>query len=246
MLALLDKALQSTSNSQIIGRNGEIPLRDFFNRYLPYTLRAVTGHFVSPNGFLSPQIDVMILDTRYPLLAQNADGSVMAMLHSVIASIEVKTRLSTRDIPKMWSDAIEIMRLANEVEPYGELGEWGSISTEVFAYRSAQSIDALEAKYIQVCKPESSALDIHILRLPYPKLPPTIGFELHFEPPFEDGEDYLPTTRASYSMLSDVYYTVVQNAYYTLDAREYSYGDVGEHIMDYMSWSTYLGDESTE
>src|SRR5689334_15392292 len=76
MLAIVDRALASSSNSQTIGRNGERPLLDFFNRYLPYTFKAVTGHFVPPSGTLSPQIDIMLLDSRYPLLAVNADGSV--------------------------------------------------------------------------------------------------------------------------------------------------------------------------
>src|SRR6266480_6344490 len=84
LLAAVDRALASSTNAQVIGRNGEIPLRDFFNRYLPYTLRAATGHFVAPSGHLSSQMDLMILDTRYPLLAQNADGSVLAMLHGVV------------------------------------------------------------------------------------------------------------------------------------------------------------------
>jgi len=118
LLAAVDKALGSTPSSQSIGRSGEIPLRDFLNRYLPYTIRAVTGHFVPPSGRLSPQIDIMILDARYPLLAENADGSVLAMLHSVIKTIEVKTRITTRDISKAWKDAIEIMGLASEIANY--------------------------------------------------------------------------------------------------------------------------------
>ncbi len=241
LLAIIDKALASSTNSQTIGRNGEIPLRDFFSRYLPYTFRAVTGHFVTPDGFLSPQIDVMILDARYPLLAQNADGSVLAMLHSVIKIIEVKTRLSTRDLKKMWADCVEIMELASEIES-NELGKWGSISTVAFAYRSSQGLDTLEAKYTQLCKPQSSALDIHVLRLPYEDYPPTIGFEFHFEPFFDAGDtviDYEEVTRPYYNGLSDLYYRLVQDAYYTLETRGYSYGDVGRHIMDYMSWSTY-------
>ena len=84
MLACVNKAITSSSNAQTIGRNGEIPLRDFLNHYLPYTFRATTGHFVTPEGELSPQLDVMILDTRYPLLAHNADSSVLSMLHAVV------------------------------------------------------------------------------------------------------------------------------------------------------------------
>ena len=84
MIATVDKALATSGNAQIIGRNGELPLIQFLNRHLPYTIRAHTGHFVAPDGSLSPQLDVVLVDARYPLLAQNADGSVLVMLHSVL------------------------------------------------------------------------------------------------------------------------------------------------------------------
>lgn len=45
MIAKVEKALASTSNPQIIGRNGEVPLIDFFNRHLPYTLSCSNGSF---------------------------------------------------------------------------------------------------------------------------------------------------------------------------------------------------------
>ncbi len=187
ILAMVDKALKSSSNSQVIGRNGEIPLRSFLNRYLPYTLRAASGHFVPPSGRLSPQIDIMILDTRYPLLAENADGSVLAMLHSVVETIEVKTRISTRDIEKMWKDSVGIIDLAAEVTGYGDPNDFRMVRTTAFAYRSAQSLNSLEKKYIEFGQPEKSGLDIYILRLSDRSIKREIGVEFHFEPDFEVG-----------------------------------------------------------
>jgi hypothetical protein len=64
ILAEVDKAVRSSGNAQIIGRNGELPLLRFFERHLPYTLSPVTGHFVAPNGELSPQIDIMALQPQ--------------------------------------------------------------------------------------------------------------------------------------------------------------------------------------
>ena len=46
-------------------------------------------------------IDVMALDSRYPLIAENLDGSVLAMLHSVIQTIEVKTNLTSTDVKQV-------------------------------------------------------------------------------------------------------------------------------------------------
>ncbi|MBN1473392.1 MAG: hypothetical protein JW914_02140 [Syntrophaceae bacterium] len=247
MLSLVDKALASTSNSQTIGRNGEFPLRDFFNRYLPNTLRAATGHFVSPSGSLSPQIDVMILDSRYPLLAENADGSVLAMLHSVIQTVEVKTRISARDIEKMWKDSFEIVQLASEIDGYGHK-DWRSIHITAFAFRSAQRLDTLEKKYEEVGKPFKSSLDITILRLPDRDIKKEIGVELHFEPDFSSETSkkvigFLPITKASFTPLSDLYYRTIQDSYYTMETREYSFGDIAHHIMEYMSWATASWDE---
>lgn len=76
MLAAIDRALATGGNAQTIGRSGELPLQSFLTRHLPNTLTAHSGHFVSPSGRLSPQIDTLILDSRYPLLAENDDGSV--------------------------------------------------------------------------------------------------------------------------------------------------------------------------
>ena len=47
---------------------------------------------------------------------------------------------------------------------------------------------------------------------------------------------YLPCFDASFSPLNDFYYRLVQAGYYRLSSRDYSLNDIGEHIMDYMSW----------
>jgi len=124
ILLAVDRALCSSSNSQTIGKNEEIPLLTFLNRYLPPTLKAASGHFITPSGNISSQIDIMVLDSRYPLLAENSDGSVLAMLHSVVEAIEVKTNLSTKDVRKSWNDGVKIMELANDIDGYGG-DEWG-------------------------------------------------------------------------------------------------------------------------
>jgi hypothetical protein len=244
LLSAVDKALSSSSNSQTIGRNGEIPLRLFFGRYLPYTLRAVTGHFVPPSGHLSPQIDVMILDARYPLLAENSDGSVLAMLHSVVHTIEVKTRITSSNIDSAWRSAVETISLASEVPIYGS-NRFGAIGTSVFAYRSANRLDTIEKRYTETGTPEHASLDFYILRLSEndQSNSNSVGVELHFEPVFESQRSdkvtgYSPTCRASFTPLSDLYYRIVQDSYYCLGARNHSFTDIGRHVMSYLSWAT--------
>lgn len=250
ILLSVDRALSSSPNSQTIGRNGELPLLKFLNRYLPPTLRAVSGHFITPHGNLSPQIDIMIIDSRYPFLSENTDGSVLAMLHSLICAIEVKTNLSSKDIKKSWDDSLQIMELASEIDGYGGQ-EWGMITTKVLAYRCSQRLDTIEATYISAGKPLKASLDITILRFPERDQPKKaeIGGELHFEPPFENEKEigpvdgYWPGLGASYTPLSDFYYRLVQDSYYTLGTRDFSFVEIGEHFMLYMSWATVAWDD---
>ncbi|OAH96334.1 hypothetical protein A1353_24115 [Methylomonas methanica] len=247
ILLAVDRALNSTTNSQIIGRNGEIPLIQFLNRYLPPTLKAASGHFITPSGNLSPQIDIMILDSRYPLLSQNTDGSVLAMLHSLIECVEVKTNLTSKDVKKSWSDSVSLTKLASEIDGYGG-SLFGAIGTKVLAYRCAPRLGGIQNAFERFGKPFESSLDIIIIRYPEKDQPLKYetGGELHFEPIFdtEDSEkigvadEFVPILSQSFTPLSDFYYRLVQLCYYTLDARNFSFGDIGEHFMQYMSWST--------
>ena len=243
MLAVVKRAVSSTSNAQVIGRNGEIPVRDFLNRYMPYTFRAATGHVVAPSGELSPQLDVMLLDARYPLLCHNTDGSVLAMLHSLVAVIEVKTRLVTKDIPKLWSDARKIAAMSAEVEAFRQNG-FGTPYSLAFAYQAGSSLSALQVQYEKSATPTEGPMDIHIMRLQDGDTPPSkrMGIELHYEPPFEeeDQTEWMAVCIAKFTPLSDLYYHLVQTAYYTIGARNFDYSDIGRHVIDYMSWSTCL------
>lgn len=237
IIAKVQRALSSTSNSQIIGRNGEIPLRDFFARYLPNVLRVGSGHFVSPNGILSPEIDIMILDSRYPLLAENEDGSVLAMLHSVIATIEVKTNLKSNDIKKMWQDSERLSRLASEIPEF-------YIDIYGFAYKCGSRLSTIESKYVSEAKPGVTSLDIYLLRLhPNDQCKQNVGIELHFEPVDDlESEDviegHLSIPCASHSPLSDLYYRLVQNSYFTLGSRMINFSMLGNHMNNYLKWST--------
>jgi len=63
------------------------------------------------------------VDARYPLLAQNIDGSVLVMLHSVLSTIEVKTRATSADVIKALDNARIIRELGSQIELDDEDGE---------------------------------------------------------------------------------------------------------------------------
>lgn len=241
ILATVDRAMQATPNPQVIGRNGELPLLHFFKRYLPYTLRAETGFFVTPTGELSPQTDLLILDARYPLLAENADHSVRAMLHSVVWAVEIKTTFRSRDFAGMWANARRAMQLAEQIKGYGLASEPVSIRTSAFAYHAAQSADATIRAFIKAAKPEHASLHAYVMRLPQGN-GKRRGLELEFDTNFPRNNKkqlpWYPVRRFTYTPLSDLYYDVVQWSYFILEHRDFSFGDIGQHMSEYMSWAT--------
>lgn len=115
----------------------------------------------------------MILDSRYPLLAQNDDGSVVSMLHSVVFCIEVKTNIRTSDIDRICDNSKTIIALANGV--FRTQRAFGDIACKTFAYRSA----------------DTSQTDLYLLRVPNADRSGTRenGVLVHLEPSFADGGD---------------------------------------------------------
>lgn len=242
MLATVDRALTSSGNSQTIGRSGEIPIQSFLSRHLPNTFVVKSGHFMAPSGQLSPQIDILIIDSRYPLLAENMDGSVLAMLHSVIYCIEVKTNIRTTDLEKIRENSKTIIGLAAEV--FNSFDHFDNVSCICFAYRTGNRIETLANNFFALFLDDSTHTDLYLLRVPAPDRigKRENGAFLHLEPDCSEDttvvENWTPTSAAIHTPLSDFYYHLIQGAYYCLDARNYSFGDIGAHIMDYMSWST--------
>lgn len=255
ILLAVDRALSSSSNSQTIGRNGEIPILDFLNRYLPPTFKAASGHFITQEGDISPQIDVMVLDSRYPLLAENLDGSVLAMLHSVVQTIEVKTNLTSGDVKKISTDIQIIRSLIDKVDDYKDACSYKTPITSALAYRIKNKLESITKAYRLNSNPALFHFDLSILRLNDNELnDEDVGCQLHYEPiigigaeelkkKYDLGDEdicdgFLLTSIPCYTVLSDFYYHLVQSGYYILGERDYSYSDIGEHIMEYMEWST--------
>jgi hypothetical protein len=247
ILLCVERALVSSSNSQTIGRNGELPFISFLQRYLPTTLRAVSGHFITPNGDISPQLDAIVFDARYPLLSENIDGSALLMLNSVVHIYELKTNLTTRDIRKSIENSKKIMALIQQVKEFERPDGWGAPRQTLLAYRTEQRLETLESAFFGASSPEVSPMDGVVLRClsSDAAIIGGVGGTLHLEPPFpeENGrgprpDGYFPVFIPSHTPLSDLYYALVQNAYYTLGERDYSFHDIGSHFNDYMSWAT--------
>jgi hypothetical protein len=231
IIATVDKAFAASGNAQIIGRNGELPLLEFFNRHLPYTIRAHTGHFVAPDGTLSPQLDVVLVDARYPLLAQHMDGSVLVMLHSVLMTIEVKTRATSADVTKAFDNARIIHELASQIELREENKFKFEIGTDLFCYRLRYRLSNIHRQHADV---KNIPLTTYVLRVPDADRPAgvTVGAVLYVSP--LDPPDF----ELAHNPLSDLYYESVFEAYLFLGERDFSLRDIWRNLDKYMTTST--------
>lgn len=250
ILLAVDRALASSPNSQTIGRNGELPFLSFLQRYLPFTLRAVSGHFITPSGTISPQLDVIVVDARYPLLAENVDGSALVMLHSVIRMFEVKTNLTTKDIQKSLLAAKKVELLGREISEFGEVDSFSFPQSILLAYNCLNRLGSLERVFFSRADSEGVHMDAILLR--YHDMDRiagrAVGGTLHLEPSFPKeiaglgplSNGYFPISIPSHTPLSDLYYSLVQDSYYTLGDRDFSFHDIGAHFNDYMNWSTAI------
>lgn len=246
ILLSVDKAKASSNNSQIIGRNGEKPLLDFLNNYLPPTLKAVTGHFITKDSIKSPQIDILIIDSRYPLLGHNNDGTVLVMAHSVLRIIEIKTNLTSKDISKTAENFAKTKSLINEIWP-GEDYSFNKPTFELIAYRINVKEQTIGNAYFEYCEPVKNHFAVTILRKPQSE---DFGLQLCFHPTshyddFNETEhleymkgEYLYGPIEQRTPLSDLYYSLIQDCYYALADREYGFNEIGNHFNDYINWST--------
>jgi hypothetical protein len=89
-------------------------------------------------------MDVLILDSRYPLLSHNKDGSVIAMLHSVVHVIEVKTSVGKRDISAVLKGAAKVFALSTSVFPKHLHGAIGIVA---IGYGSSIRLSTIEAHF---------------------------------------------------------------------------------------------------
>jgi hypothetical protein len=236
LLSSIEKAKYSTTNSQILGINGEKWFINFLNKYLPICFRAVTGHFITPTGELSPQIDVIVMDSRYPVLCNNEGGSVVCMLHSVIATIEVKLTLNKKEINKILQNDEILTKLNSSIFPVRSDWGRGNIIQIALAYSSSIKLNTIKKHYFN--NPLSSILHtpLYLLRLHESEQLSNEG-DLGAIISLEGGKlNLIMTTLAP---LSDLFYILIQNSYFTLASRGFGNDDLGNQMTNYMNWGTY-------
>lgn len=248
LLSSVDKAKASSNNGQIIGRNGELPLLEFLNNYLPPNLKAVSGHFLTPESTKSPQIDVLIIDARYPLLGYNDDGSVLTMAHSVLKVIEIKTNLKTGELKKTASSFFKTRTLLEKIWE-GENNVKSRPLFELFAYRIGVKESTIFDSYYVICKPIDKKFDVTILRsnqkinsgatISSRRIPDFI-FERSIDPNYKI-EDFKEIDKYSCDLiykrtpLADFYYSLIMDSYKILSSRNLSLSEISDHFPLYLN-----------
>lgn len=234
-ILVIKRAQNSTTNAQILGRNGEKVFHKFLNRYLPNCFRAVNGHFVTPEGVLSPEVDILLIDSRYPLISENEDGSGIVMLDSVLATIGVKLSLNKKEILTIRKHSKKISTLLSSVSEEKSV----FVPQYEFAYTSEIMLETVGQHFFLNWTEQDPASDLYIMRIHPSDLTENfglIGAQVWLEP---DEKESFPCISTSKAPLSDFYYRLVQMAFWTLEERSHSFIEIGNNLNKYMTWGTY-------
>jgi hypothetical protein len=140
MLQAVGSVFPSDKTSFSMENRGLVPLYDFFCRYLPPMVAPAMGRIGFPNCEVSRPIDILILDSRYPLLSFYPDGLVIAPLHSVLAIIAVTPMLTLSTVAELREGINYANSLASPL-----LSDDGSMKCAGFAYRSDLKLSEIES-----------------------------------------------------------------------------------------------------
>ena len=104
--------IHGTADIKAAGNEIEIHIREFFTRMLPKTLYITHGHLIDKNGYVSPQLDIIIADSsNLPSLMTTKDKTEYVPIDSVYAIGEIKsTYYKNRKYVQSFSDVLKGIR----------------------------------------------------------------------------------------------------------------------------------------
>lgn len=148
MISELDQA--DGHNNSTVGRNGELILAEFLNRYLPPQFVVRKGHFRRRNGSVSREHDLMVLDARFPFLSEIHEGSVKAMRHAVLCTVEVKRTVVSRDIVSIRKDVLELQNEFDAIRSRHreyQHSYWSTPRSLAFAFNTGRRLKTLASHF---------------------------------------------------------------------------------------------------
>jgi hypothetical protein len=118
----IDRAVASASAAAAIrhqglkGRFREIVIGDLIRPFLLPHIKIATGTVVDPTGAQSSQIDIILYDEQVTPPVLVAPGEAVVPCHSVLATIEVKSRLNATELKGAIRNACSVKRLSYNYE----------------------------------------------------------------------------------------------------------------------------------
>jgi hypothetical protein len=104
------KASTGIAHSVIKGSEREQSLAKFMRERLPDRFGVATGEVVDLNGRTGPQLDILIYD-RYADFAFNSGGQSIIASEALLASVEIKSKLTAPEIAKLADAARKLRQL---------------------------------------------------------------------------------------------------------------------------------------
>ncbi len=225
-------------NNSSIGQHGEVLVLNFLDKYLPSQFVARKGHYRKIDGSLSREIDVMILDSRFPVLNETETGVVHAVQHALVAAVEIKRTLGQAELDSIRGDALALAADICQMPVLAdEAVKWSTPACMALAFRSSLRLDTLARHYFTS---QPTWCDVYILEHGFDcrNVLKNVGAFLHTE---GDGDGAQGMSARIENPLSDFYYMLLERCYAVAAERNIRDTSLRDIVSSYYNWSNVAG-----
>jgi hypothetical protein len=221
LLAEVD-AIRVSGKPEVIGALFEEEFRAFLTRLMPASISVVPGFIVEENGRDSSHFDALLIDNSHPFLGSIGPHRYV-MSASVVAAIELTTRLDADKLNMVIGKSEEVRRISGE---HYEPGAFGSIGFYTVCADCQLSGEKIKSEFRER-KPEGVLCALR-------RKEKSSGFVAWME----GGRDGTAMCLASKSPLADFVSMHLQDALYALSARNRDVNTIGQKMNRYIHWGT--------
>ncbi|CAN7667470.1 hypothetical protein LJR118_005378 [Acidovorax sp. LjRoot118] len=144
-----------------VGALREVVVRNFLRPHLPETIGIHSGIIIDAQGHESRQQDIILVDRSFPTISVGADdGVALIVAESVLATIEVKSRLDSAELRTSMESIAQTRRMSRSGELfYSKLGAevrgpMQPILAYIFAFDGI-ALSTLQARMVDFCTEQS-------------------------------------------------------------------------------------------
>jgi hypothetical protein len=217
------EAIRVSNKPEVIGALFEENFREYLRKITPSALSIVPGFVVDQDGNESSHFDALIVDSAFPFLSSIGPHRYV-MSPSVVAAIELTTRLDSRKLTSVIRKARELERISHRL--YGRKSQSG-IGFFAVALDSTVTVDHIRSKYMT----HKPLCDLFTLRPPH-----RLDRAVHCW--MEGIKEATAEARLTESPLADFVSMQLQDCLYSLADRAHEPGYVGAILNDYIHWGT--------